>query len=133
MPEKKRIFINDDDKVSLTSLTKLLLLSGYEVEATQNPKEAIAKIKSFKPHIILLDLLMPALGGLEICDMLNQDSQLAGIPIIIISALGGYTDINKAYKLGVVGYFTKPYVFPQLLQAIEKAIASKEKIQDPPQ
>jgi CheY-like chemotaxis protein len=126
MPDAKRIFIADDDEAALFSLQKLLVLSGFEVAATKNSKDAVSKIKSFKPHIILLDLIMPVLGGLEICDILNRDSQAQGIPIIIISALGGYTDIKKAYQLGVVGYFTKPYEFPELLQEIHKAIASKE-------
>jgi CheY-like chemotaxis protein len=126
MLETKRIFIADDDEAALTSLKKLLILSGFEVDATKNPKEAILKVKFFKPHIILLDLLMPALGGLEICEMLNNDKETQSIPVIITSALGGYTDIKKAYHLGVVGYFTKPYEFSQLLQEIKKNIASKE-------
>lgn len=126
MATGKKIFIADDDEVVLTSLKKLLVLSGFEVDTTRNPKDVIQKVKSFKPSIILLDLLMPALGGLEICEMLNSDKETQGIPVIIISALGGYTDIKKAYHLGVVGYFTKPYEFPQLLQAIHKTIASKE-------
>ena len=126
MSEVKRIFIADDDEAALTSLSKLLILSGFEVETTKNPKEVIQKVKFFKPQIILLDLLMPALGGLELCEMLNSDKETQGIPVIIISALGGYTDIKKAYHLGVVGYFTKPYEFTQLLQEIRKTIASKE-------
>lgn len=126
MTEKRRIFINDDDEVALISLKKMLILSGFDVDATTNSKEAISRIKSFKPHVILLDLLMPSLGGLEICDMLNKDEQVQGIPIFIISALGGYTDIKKAFQLGVLGYFTKPYDFNQLLQEINKVIANKE-------
>ena len=103
MPEKLKAFIVDDEEDALQSLKELLVLSGFEVEATSNPKEAVAKIKLFKPNIILLDLLMPVLGGLEICEMLNRDNTVQGIPVFIISALGGYSDINKAYRLGVVG------------------------------
>jgi two-component system chemotaxis response regulator CheY len=123
----RKIFIADDDEVVLDSLGKLLRLSGFEVESTKDSREAVSRIKSSRPDIILLDLLMPHLGGLEICEMLNQDPQTQGIPIIIISAIGGYTDIKKAYKLGVVGYFTKPYDFQELLKEISKDIYYKGK------
>jgi len=126
MSEKKRIFIADDDRTVLESLKKLLEFSGFEVEATGNPKEILTKIKSCKPDLILLDLLMPQLGGLEICQMLNSDSQTQGIPIIVISALAGQADIKKAYQLGVVNYVTKPYDFQFLLREITKALSYKE-------
>lgn len=126
MEEKKRIFIADDDEAGLASLRKMLELSGFLVESVKDAKEIREKIKAFSPHLLLLDLLMPHLGGLEVCSMLNNDQETAGIPIIIISGLGGYADIKNAYKLGVVGYVTKPYDFSELLKEINKAIISKE-------
>ena len=63
MSDKKKIIIVDDDKAVLESLEKLLVLSGFEALSTQDSREAVSKIKSFKPSIILLDLLMPHLGG----------------------------------------------------------------------
>ncbi|MFQ5681100.1 MAG: PleD family two-component system response regulator [Candidatus Omnitrophota bacterium] len=122
---KKRVFIAEDDESGLLSLKKLLSLSGFEVEGTPHPKEVLSKIKSFKPDVILLDLLMPDLGGLEICQMLNDDKETVGIPIIVVSALAGYADIKQAYKLGVVGYVTKPYDYPNLIQEINKVIGYK--------
>ncbi len=126
MIEKKKVFIADDDEAVLQSLKRLLELSGFEVLALSNAREILRSIKSFKPNVILLDMLMPNLGGLEICQMLNDDKETQGIPIIVVSALAGYADIEKAYKLGVVGYFTKPYDFSKLLQEINKVIAYKE-------
>jgi len=126
MEELRKIFIADDDEAVLTSLKKLLEISGYQVLATTNPLEVVIKIRAFKPHLILLDLLMPDLGGLEICEILNKNKEIQGIPIIIISALGSYADIKKAYQLGVIGYITKPYEFPQLLKEIKRAISLKE-------
>lgn len=126
MDEKKRIFVADDDKAVLESLKKLLELSGFNVEATGNPKEILSRIKFFKPDLILLDLLMPQLGGLEICQILNSDKETQGIPIIVISALAGQADIKKAYHLGVVNYITKPYDFQMLLKEINKVLSYKE-------
>ncbi|TBR17142.1 response regulator [bacterium] len=124
--EKKKIFIADDDEIILNSLKKLLTLSNFEVETTQDAKKIGPMVKNFKPNIILLDLLMPNMGGFEVCEMLNNDNETKGIPIIVVSALGGYTDIKKAYQLGVIGYVTKPYDFSKLVEKIHKAILYKE-------
>jgi DNA-binding response OmpR family regulator len=126
MAGKKRVFIADDDETVLISLKKLLELSDFEVEITRNSKDVLPMIKASRPDIILLDLLMPNLGGLEICEMLNSDEQTQGIPIIVISALGREEDIKRAYRLGVIGYFVKPYDFNELLREIKRNIAYKE-------
>lgn len=128
MADKKRIFIADDDEIALQSLKELLLLSGLAVETSKDSKEVLQKVKMYKPHLILLDLRMPHLGGFEICEMLNQDKDTHSIPIIITSALSDHADIKKAYLSGVIGYFAKPYDFKKLLQEINKVIASKEGI-----
>jgi CheY-like chemotaxis protein len=126
MTSKKRIFIVDDDEVILESLKRLLILAGFEVGAARDSKEVITRIKVFKPQLILLDLLMPGLGGFEICEILNSDKQTSGIPIIILSALGDPADIKRAYRLGVVGYLAKPYDFNELLKEIQKALIYKD-------
>ena len=127
--DKKKILIIDDDKVVLESLRRLLELHSYEALAVQEAGEAFSKAKSFNPDVILLDLLMPRLGGLEICEMLNSDKETRGIPIIVVSALDKEADIKKAYRLGVVGYITKPYDLNKLLQEINKAISYKQEKQ----
>ncbi|MCM8791990.1 MAG: response regulator [Candidatus Omnitrophica bacterium] len=122
MNEPKRILIIDDDVTAAESLKKLFNLSGFVAETVNKAKEALNKVKLFKPDLIILDLLMPEIGGLELCEMFNQDPQTARIPIIVISALSGYTDIKKAYKLGVLGYITKPYDFDQVLNEVKKIL-----------
>jgi len=122
---KNKVFIVEDDKTALLSLRKLLEASGFETESTFESKEALMKIKLFKPDIILLDLLMPEIGGLEICEILNKDNSTRGIPVIVISALKNPADIKKSYELGVVGYFTKPYDYPELEKKIRKFIEYK--------
>ncbi len=128
MTLKKKVFIADDEPAIVFNLKNLLALEGFEVEATSNPSEVIERVRAFSPDIVLLDLLMPKLGGLEVCAMLNNDERLGGIPVIIISALTGYTDIKRAYQLGVVGYIAKPYDFKVLTEKINLAIARKESI-----
>ncbi|MGB4521204.1 MAG: response regulator [Candidatus Omnitrophota bacterium] len=123
---KNKVLIIEDDLPALESLRSLLLTSGFEVEGNSTPKEIMKAVKSFAPDIILLDLLMPGLGGLEVCQMLNSDKQTRDIPIIVISAIANPADIKKAYGLGVVDYLTKPYIYSELENKIKKFIGYKK-------
>lgn len=124
---KKRIFVVDDQEQVLSLLNDSLTENGFEAMLCKEPKKVLSSIKSFKPDLILLDLLMPDLGGFEICEILNSDPQTHGIPIIIISGFGDMGDVKKAYKLGVVGYFVKPFALSDLNKEISRVIANKEK------
>ena len=125
MNHKIRIFIVDDEEEALHLLKKGLIARGFEVEATPDSREAFEDIKRFNPELILLDLRMPHLGGFDICDMLNNDTQTQGIPIIIISVFYDMSDIKQAYKLGVEGYVTKPFTMEKLLAEINRVMAYK--------
>lgn len=122
---KDKVFIIEDDLPALESLKSLLLTSGFEAEGDNTSKEIMKTVKSFAPNIILLDLLMPGLGGLEVCQMLNSDEQTKDIPIIVLSAIANPADIKKAYGLGVVDYLTKPYIYSELEKKIRKFIDYK--------
>ncbi len=130
MSEQKKVFVADDDPTALFSLKELLSKSGFLVESTDSPGEVVARVNNFKPHLILLDLVMPGLDGFTVCETLQGDKKTRGIPIIAISGLAGYADMERAYNLGVVAYFTKPYDFQKLLKEINSAIAYKEALQE---
>jgi DNA-binding response OmpR family regulator len=125
---KRRIFIADDEPEVLFLLKDFLTANNFDVKVCKVSKNVVRLIRSFKPHLILLDLLMPDLGGFEVCEILNHDSCTCGIPIIIISGLGDPKDIKKAYKLGIVGYLVKPFSLESMLKKINQAIANKEKV-----
>ncbi len=128
MPAKK-VFIIEDDPDSFTSLKKLLLLYSFEVDGVLTVKGDLThQIKTFNPHIILLDMLMPGIGGLEVCQMLNADEQTQNIPILVVSAVGNPADIKKAFSLGVEDYVTKPYDIKVLVEKINKYISYKENL-----
>jgi CheY-like chemotaxis protein len=122
---KKRILIIDDERIIIDSLKYFFEDKGYEVAVDIDARNIVESARSFKPDIILLDLRLPKVGGIEACQMLSKDPQTNGIPIIIVSALVKMADIREAYKAGVVGYFTKPYDLQQLYGEVEKAIVYK--------
>jgi len=125
--EKIRVMIVDDEE-DFIKITKLNLEEGgqYEVLALSTAKDIISQAHIFRPDVILLDILMPAIGGIEACEMLNNDSIGRGIPIIIVSALAKQQDKIKAYRLGVVDYVVKPIEKEQLIAKIEKALQDKK-------
>ena len=123
---KKKVLIADDQEDVLLVLKDFLVGHDFEIMIIKEPKNILASIISFKPDLILLDLLMPDLGGFEICEILNKDLQTREIPIIIISGFGDATDIKKAYSLGAVGYLVKPFALGTLFTEITKIITNKE-------
>lgn len=116
-----------DDEEAFLNLAKLNLeIAGdYEVLTLLSAEDIIARINSFTPDIILMDILMPSIGGLEACEMLNKDPVGKNIPIIILSALEKEQDKLKAYKAGVVDYIVKPADINTLIFKIEKALQYK--------
>jgi len=93
---------------------------------SQTQKELIATVHRFKPQVILMDLRMPGIGGIEACEMLNNDPLGRGIPIIVVSALEKDIDKNKAYKVGVVDYLVKPVEIDLVISKIEKVVRQKK-------
>lgn len=124
---KKKIFIADDQEDILTLLKEFLTGHDFEVMILKEPKNILGSVISFKPDLILLDLLMPDLGGFEVCEILNKNLETREIPIIIITGFGNLADVKKAYSLGAVGYFVKPFSLADLFAKIIKTINNKEK------
>lgn len=123
---KKRIFIADDQEDILALLKDFLTSRDFEVMVLKEPRKILDAVLSFKPDLILLDLLMPDLGGFEICEIFNKNEKTREIPIIIITGFGNLVDIKKAYSLGAVGYFVKPFSLVDLFTKIIKTIDNKE-------
>jgi two-component system phosphate regulon response regulator PhoB len=124
--EKKKVMVVDDEKDFLR-ITRLNLeeTNRYDVMTLPNAKDILHYIHTFRPDVILLDMLMPATGGIDVCEILNTDPIGAKIPIIIVSALDKDEDRLKAYKVGVVDYLVKPVGKSDLITKIEKVLRYK--------
>jgi CheY-like chemotaxis protein len=124
--KKRRVMVVDDEEDFTMMLKMNLEQTGqYEVLALSSAKDIVSKVKDFKPDIILLDLLMPEVGGIEACQMLNEDPVGNRVPIIALSALDKDADKLKAYKVGIVDYLTKPAQTETIVKTIEKALKFK--------
>ena len=120
--EKKKILVIDDEEGVLLAVKKNLE-DRYEVSTLLDAREVISQVNKLKPDLILLDILMPAIGGIEVCEMLSKDPIGKNIPIIVLSALEKTAAKLKEYKAGVVDYFIKPVDRNELITKIEKVLS----------
>ena len=110
-----------DDEPDTVDLAKLVLeYEGYEVVVAYDGKEALAKTYEERPDLILLDIILPKLDGIEVCRALNADPRYKDIPIVLFTAKVLYTDKEEGFKAGADEYITKPFSERALLELIRK-------------
>jgi len=117
--EEKILLIEDED-IMIDLLEKKLSQEGYEVVVAKDGEEGLRKMKEIepKPDLILLDIIMPKMGGFEVMEEMQKDPQLREIPVIIISNSGQPVELDKAKKLGAKDWLIKTEFDPK--EVIEK-------------
>lgn len=120
-----RILLIEDDPLMIRMYQRKLLNDGYEVETAVNGEEGLVKIRSFRPDMILLDIMMPKLNGLQVLERVKADPTIAKIPIILLTNVGGtQEDIEKGLELGAVAYLVKSYYRPdEVVAKIKEVLA----------
>ena len=125
--QRKRVLLADDDPLIIRMYQKKLSTDGYLVDTAFNGEEAIAKVVKQKPDLILLDVMMPKMNGVETLKTLKSKPETADIPIIFLTNLGdNKEDIEKAKQLGAFNYLVKAEVdLKRLSEEVEKTINSQ--------
>jgi two-component system alkaline phosphatase synthesis response regulator PhoP len=118
----EKILIVDDEKSILDVLTCALKREGYSIERAYNGQEALDKVKSFKPQIIILDLMIPVINGYEVCRKLENEN----IGIIMLTAKNDIVDKIVGLELGADDYLTKPFDLREVLARV-KSLARRVK------
>lgn len=103
------VLIVDDTPTNLSLLTQVLGDAGFEVAIATNGERAIEQVSRERPDLILLDIMMPGIGGFETCRLLKEDAHFRAIPIIFMTALTDIASKVKALELGGADYITKPF------------------------
>jgi DNA-binding response OmpR family regulator len=117
-----------DDEVHIVMLLKITLeMNGYEVILARDGLEALEKVTSDSPDLILLDIKMPKLNGWQVCEKLKSNEQTRKIPIIMVTAFAQSEARQRSLDLGADDYITKPFESSFLLESIKKVIDSKGK------
>jgi len=116
------ILIVDDNLINLKVTTEFLRYEGYRIGLAQNGPIALEQVNVQKPDLILLDIMMPEMDGLEVCRILKKDANLADIPIIFLTAKIATEDLVEAFNAGGVDYITKPFQKDELLARVKTHI-----------
>ncbi|MFC1629991.1 PleD family two-component system response regulator [Patescibacteria group bacterium] len=116
----KKILLIEDEKLMIELLEKKLIQEGYEVTVAKDGVEGLEKMRKSRPDLILLDIVMPRMGGFEVMENMQQDEKLKTIPIIIISNSGQPVEIDRTKKLGAKDWLIKTEFDPQ--EVLEKVI-----------
>ncbi len=118
----QRILIADDEE-DVLALVRITLTNGErEVFTAADGEEALAIARAEHPDLVILDLLMPKMDGIESCREIKADPATAGIPVIMLTAMGRETDHARAQQAGARGYLVKPFSPSQLIETVNQAL-----------
>lgn len=121
-----KVIIVEDEPVFRLIYKGVLENAGYTVLEAEDGVKGLEMIKKERPDIILLDLILPRMGGYEVLEKLREDNSLSAIPVIILSVLGGEENVEKAMELGVVHYRVKGDSSPtNILNTIQTLLEKK--------
>jgi DNA-binding response OmpR family regulator len=122
-PPEKTVLIIEDEADAAELFAEMMRVSGFRVLKTSSSAPAIGMMAAEKPDIVLLDVMMPGLSGLDILREMRDDPSLASIPVVIVSAKGMPADIRRGMEAGASVYLTKPVGFLELKEAVEGALS----------
>lgn len=117
-----KILIVEDDPLMLRMYQKIFTLEKYEVDIATNGEEALDKVRAGKPTLILLDIMMPKLNGLQVLDKLKVDPDTKNIPVIMLTNLASEMDAESALLKGAVKYIVKSQYEPKAIVDMVKGI-----------
>ncbi|HZX49657.1 MAG TPA: response regulator [Candidatus Paceibacterota bacterium] len=121
-----KILLIEDDKFLRELIIQKLGKEGYEVEEAPEGEGGLTKMKSGKPDLVLLDLILPGIDGFEVLSKMKEDPELQGIPVIILSNLGQRDDVQKGIDLGAKDYLIKAHFTPgEIVEKIKATLSAK--------
>jgi DNA-binding response OmpR family regulator len=121
---QKTVLIIEDEEDAAELFAEMMRVSGFRVFKTSKSKPAISMMTEEKPDLVLLDIMMPEVSGLDILLQMRQDPNLSRIPVIVLTAKSMPTDIKNGMEAGASTYLTKPVGFQELKDAVERTLGS---------
>ncbi|TDE03605.1 response regulator [Flavobacterium hiemivividum] len=126
MAKSLNILLIEDDTIELLKFNRVLttLKMNHKIVEASNGEEALLILKEKKiiPDIIILDLNMPKINGIEFLQILKNDDYLRYIPAIVLTTSNNYKDVKECYKIGIAGYVLKPLKYEDYVDRIKKVI-----------
>jgi len=117
--DTKTVLAVDDDPGMLEMLRVGLELEGYRVITALDGRTALRKIHAENPALVILDVMMPGMDGWEVLDRIESSPQMAGIPVIMLTALTEDMDVMRGLEKGAIDYITKPFDVAHLIYTVQ--------------
>ncbi|HEX7259535.1 MAG TPA: response regulator [Candidatus Saccharimonadia bacterium] len=125
-PSKTSVLIVEDDQMLRSAYETVLTMDGYETSVAADGQEALALAKKIKPNVILLDMLMPTMNGLEFLEQFRAKTEHPTIKIIVFSNMSVPSDVQNALRHGACKYLTKSSFTPREIEDIIKEVLAEE-------
>jgi CheY-like chemotaxis protein len=120
-----------DDEIHIRRLiARMLELADYHVVEAANGPQALQLVRETRPDVITCDIAMPGMNGFQVLEAIKSQPDTAGIPVIMLTAIGQEKDANRAMDLGAADYITKPFGSTNLVERIERQLAGGGKGND---
>ena len=123
MPGTPKVLVVDDDPVIIRLLEVNFEMEGFEVVTAVDGMDGVEKCRAEQPDIVVSDVMMPKLNGLELCVALKADPATSGIPVVLLSAKAQVADIRAGLDAGADDYVTKPFEPLDLIDRVNKLLA----------
>ena len=121
----KRILVAEDNRLILETVAHSLSREGYEIIKAEDGKDCLAKLESNEVDLLITDLYMPNLNGLEVISKLNETGKKQ-IPVMVLSAAGAEESVMKAFDLGADDYMVKPFSLIELTIRVKRLLATRK-------
>jgi CheY-like chemotaxis protein len=123
-PESEKILVADDSMTILAMVSSRLVRAGYDVVTATRGDDALRLVEENRPRLVLLDVEMPGLDGVEVAKRIRADEALAGTRIVLLTAHSGESDIAAGMAAGADAYLTKPFSPQDLQSQVEQLIGA---------
>lgn len=124
--ETKRVLIIDDEETNRKLFSAIVEKHGYEYENAVNGQEGLDKMDGFKPHLILLDVMMPVMNGYEFLEAVKKDEEHSRVPVIMLTALTDRESRHKGLEMGAVDFLSKPIDMTEFSIRVKNVLQVKE-------
>ena len=119
----KRVLIADDEPEVVDLVRMVLDMAGHSVSSARDGAETLAAIRAEQPDLILLDVRMPKLTGLQVLQQLRADPNTAPIPVIMLSVVTTYPEVREALQWGAIAYLAKPFKLKEMSRLVDRILA----------
>jgi two-component system alkaline phosphatase synthesis response regulator PhoP len=118
----KKILIVDDTPAMVSLISDVLLQAGFEVVTAEDGKEGLAAVAKHGPDLLILDISMPVMSGLQVLRRLREESATGLLPVILLTGRDGHSDVLEGWMGGADRYLTKPCSMEELLEAVQQML-----------